>query len=186
MIDAYSVPCAPETSASTGPGLAPWKTTTGIEAAASTPAGTSRVPVAFCPGAAVAVPTVKVFCASMPAEQRTVINNRQKVRLSFIAEQYKPLPQKVVGILVRISCARIGALYSFRCSGGHAHEGIHDGLPAYAAGYPGAHSKNLPCRGNRLPSARWQHAPLYLPGFLSPCQGAGGSAASRRLAAGRS
>src|SRR5581483_2944330 len=64
MIDAYSVPCEPETSASTGPGFAPLTTTTGMLAAASTPAGTSRKPVAFWPGAADAVPTVKVFgCA---------------------------------------------------------------------------------------------------------------------------
>jgi hypothetical protein len=58
--------------------------------AASMPAGTSSVPVAFWPGAAAAVPTVKVFCAGMVAEQKTVANNKQKMRLSFIAEQYKP------------------------------------------------------------------------------------------------
>ena len=48
----------PETSASTGPGFAPWKTATGMEAAASRPAGTSIVPNDFCPAAAVAVPTL--------------------------------------------------------------------------------------------------------------------------------
>ena len=30
MIDAYSVPCAPDATASTGPGRAPWTTTTGM------------------------------------------------------------------------------------------------------------------------------------------------------------
>src|SRR5438552_12179301 len=39
MIEAYSVPCAPETSASTGPGFAPWKTATGMLSPASLPAG---------------------------------------------------------------------------------------------------------------------------------------------------
>jgi hypothetical protein len=47
MIEVYSVPCEPATSASTGPGFAPWTTATGILKAASTPAGTSIVPVAF-------------------------------------------------------------------------------------------------------------------------------------------
>ena len=42
MMDAYSVPCAPETRASTGPGFAPLTTTTGMSVAASTPAGTWR------------------------------------------------------------------------------------------------------------------------------------------------
>src|SRR4029077_13168443 len=84
-IDAYSVPCAPETNANTGPGLAPRTTTTGIDVAASTPAGTSRVPVAFWPGPAVAVPTVKLFCAGMPAEQSAIRDNKQTMRLSFIA-----------------------------------------------------------------------------------------------------
>src|SRR5580765_6402322 len=85
MIDVYSVPCAPETSASTGPGLAPRTTTTGIDVAASAPAGTSRVPVAYWPGPAVAVPTVKLFCAGMLAEQNAIRDNRQTMRLSFIA-----------------------------------------------------------------------------------------------------
>ena len=58
MIEAYSVPCAPETIARTGPGLAPCTTETGILSAASVPAGTSIAPNAFCPRAAVAVPTV--------------------------------------------------------------------------------------------------------------------------------
>ena len=46
MIDAYSVPCAPARSASTGPALAPCATATGIDIAASLPAGTSMAPVA--------------------------------------------------------------------------------------------------------------------------------------------
>jgi len=37
----------------------------------------------------------------MLAEQKKVINNRQKVRLNLIAEQYKPPLKKVVGILRR-------------------------------------------------------------------------------------
>ena len=60
MIEVYSVPCAPATSASTGPGFAPFTTATGMLRAASTPAGTSMEPVAFCPRVAVAVPTVKL------------------------------------------------------------------------------------------------------------------------------
>ena len=35
MIDAYSVPWAPDTMASTGPGRAPWTTATGMLVAAS-------------------------------------------------------------------------------------------------------------------------------------------------------
>jgi len=62
MMEAYSVPCEPETMASVGPGFAPRKITTGIRVAASMPAGTSMKPVVFCPGTAVAVPTVKLFC----------------------------------------------------------------------------------------------------------------------------
>src|ERR1043166_7106311 len=58
MMEAYSVPCAPETNASVGPGLFPRMTATGIWVAASDPAGTSMVPVTFCPASAVAVPTV--------------------------------------------------------------------------------------------------------------------------------
>src|SRR3982074_3615835 len=62
MMEAYSVPWAPETRASVGPGLLPQMTTTGICVAASDPAGTSIVPVAFWPDSAVAVPTVKDDC----------------------------------------------------------------------------------------------------------------------------
>ena len=60
MIEAYSVPWAPETTASTLPGRAPWITSTGMLVAASAPAGTSIVPVATWPRSARAVPTVKV------------------------------------------------------------------------------------------------------------------------------
>ncbi len=66
MIDAYSVPCAPETMASTGPGLAPCTTATGIDSAASLPAGTSIAPNAVCPRDALAVPTVNVAAAPAP------------------------------------------------------------------------------------------------------------------------
>jgi len=78
MMDAYSVPCEPETSASTGPGFAPRNTATGIEAVASGPAGTSIVPNAFCPGPAVAVPTVNVCAAAIEVARQTInIANRR-------------------------------------------------------------------------------------------------------------
>src|SRR5713226_443967 len=67
IMETYSVPWAPETSARTLPGLAPFTTTTGILVPASTPGGTSRYPVVFCPGAAEAEPTVKA-CWAAPAE----------------------------------------------------------------------------------------------------------------------
>jgi hypothetical protein len=60
MIDAYSVPCAPASSASTGPGLAPCATAIGIDIAASLPAGTSIAPVAVWPRDASTFPTVKI------------------------------------------------------------------------------------------------------------------------------
>ena len=44
MIDAYSVPCAPASRASTGPAFAPCATAIGIDSAASLPAGTSMDP----------------------------------------------------------------------------------------------------------------------------------------------
>src|SRR5579863_1097346 len=68
MIDAYSVPCKPDTSARTAPGLEPRITATGIEVAASTPPGTSMKPVAFSPGAADAVPTLKLACPTAAPE----------------------------------------------------------------------------------------------------------------------
>src|SRR5689334_1814252 len=64
IIEAYSVPCAPETSARVGPGLAPLMTTTGMFVPGSIPAGTWRKPVLFSPETAVAVPTeTLVVCA---------------------------------------------------------------------------------------------------------------------------
>src|SRR5207237_8162586 len=59
MMEVYSVPWAPETRARTGPRFSPLMTMTGIFVAASTPAGTSKYPVDFCPGAAEAVPIEK-------------------------------------------------------------------------------------------------------------------------------
>src|SRR3954451_22467132 len=56
-IDAYSVPCAPATTASTGPGRVPCTTTTGMSYPASDPAGTLIAPYARVPRCAVAVPT---------------------------------------------------------------------------------------------------------------------------------
>ena len=72
MIDAYSVPCAPETIASTGPGFAPLTTATGIDSAASDPAGTSIAPRPTCPRGAVAVPTRK-SCAIVAASSSVSI-----------------------------------------------------------------------------------------------------------------
>jgi len=65
MMEAYSVPCAPETRARSAPGFAPRTITTGICVPASTPAGTSMKPVAFWPRSAVAVPTVNVDCCAL-------------------------------------------------------------------------------------------------------------------------
>ena len=69
MIEAYSVPCAPASSASTGPALAPCATAIGIDSAASLPAGTSIAPVAVCPRDALTLPAVKTarspgFCCA--------------------------------------------------------------------------------------------------------------------------
>ena len=73
MIDAYSVPCAPETMVRTGPGFAPRKITTGICVAASTPAGTSMKPMDFWPGMATAVPTVKLFCCARVEAAKNIV-----------------------------------------------------------------------------------------------------------------
>src|ERR1041385_3480581 len=118
MMEAYSVPCAPETSARTGPGLLPRTTTTGIDVAESTPAGTSRVPVAFCPGAAVAVPTLKLFCASRLAENKTLTNNEQAMRFSFMAEAVYATPRKCP------SCRYV----SYRSSSKLCHDSIRKTL----------------------------------------------------------
>src|SRR5258708_24513403 len=72
MMETYSVPCAPETSARTLPGFVPLTTTTGMLVAASTPAGTSSVPMDFSPGAAEAVPTVNLVCAATERQQSAV------------------------------------------------------------------------------------------------------------------
>src|SRR4029079_11102158 len=69
-IEAYSVPCAPETTASTGPGFAPLTTATGIERAASAPAGTSIAPRPTVPRAADAVPTRNGSWATSAAARR--------------------------------------------------------------------------------------------------------------------
>src|SRR5258707_15302503 len=85
MMEAYSVPCAPLTNASTGPGFAPRITATGMEVAASDPAGTSKNPMTFWPAEAVAVPTVKLLCASIAAEQNALRKNRQTILMCFMA-----------------------------------------------------------------------------------------------------
>src|SRR6266568_4312125 len=82
MIEAYSVPCAPETSASVGPGFVPRTTTTGICVPGSLPAGTLRYPVTFSPGFADAVPTVKRDCCARTktgSEQRANANSKRRI-----------------------------------------------------------------------------------------------------------
>src|SRR6266478_8038560 len=82
MMEVYSVPCAPETSARTLPGLAPFTTTTGMLVAASAPAGTSRVPVDFSPGAADDVPTVNLDCAETHTQLDDARNATAKIEVS--------------------------------------------------------------------------------------------------------
>src|SRR5208282_5520608 len=106
-IEEYSVPCAPETNASTGPGRTPFTTTTGILVPASTPAGTSRYPVAFCPGAAEAVPTRKTACArtvppqesptsaKMKTQRSNLIIHLQQIREPNPCQLLRPLPVTV-------------------------------------------------------------------------------------------
>src|SRR5712692_6451396 len=79
MMETYSVPWAPETSARTLPGLAPFTTTTGMLVAASTPAGTSRMPEDFSPGAAEAVPTVNLDCAETERQQSVARNAAARI-----------------------------------------------------------------------------------------------------------
>src|SRR3954463_6455668 len=77
-MDAYSVPCAPATSASVGPGRAPLTTMTGMLAAVSLPAATAITPFARVPGRAVAVPMVR--SAASAGRQRAAANNVVNVR----------------------------------------------------------------------------------------------------------
>src|SRR5438046_9993623 len=70
MMETYSVPWAPETSARTLPGLTPLTMTTGMLVAGSTPAGTSSGPGDFSPGPAEAVPTVNVDGADTDMQDR--------------------------------------------------------------------------------------------------------------------
>src|SRR5207302_8159512 len=91
MMETYSVPWAPETSARTLPGLAPLTTTTGMLVAASTPAGTSRVPVDFSPGAAEAVPTPKAWASAMVhAEtiEKVVVRINKQIRIFHLSSCY--------------------------------------------------------------------------------------------------
>src|SRR5580765_8092356 len=81
MMEADSVPWAPETSAKTGPRFWPLMTMTGILEAASTPAGTCKYPVDFWPGGAVAVPTEKGrACAWTNSGNNREIPNEVKAR----------------------------------------------------------------------------------------------------------
>jgi len=59
MIDVYSYPCVPATSARTLPGRAPWTTLTGIRVPSSTASGTSIQPDAASPRAALTPPTLR-------------------------------------------------------------------------------------------------------------------------------
>src|SRR5690349_20154048 len=81
-IDAYSVPCDPDASASVGPGLAPFTTITAMLTAGSTPDGTWIKPVAFCPGRAVAVTTET--SAARIAPLKTSINVGRDRRMEYI------------------------------------------------------------------------------------------------------
>ena len=73
MIEVYSVPCAPETKATTGPARTPRITATGIESAESGPAATLIAPYAVVPGVAVAEPTVNApdLLSARGARRRT-------------------------------------------------------------------------------------------------------------------
>src|SRR5262245_37273175 len=86
MIEAYSVPCEPATTASTGPGLAPWTTVTGMLVAAPAPAGTSRKPWTFWPRSARAVPT-PMGCA---AAGTTASNRSAELHASLMAAMIVP------------------------------------------------------------------------------------------------
>src|SRR6266436_3518775 len=99
MMETYSVPCAPETSARTLPGLAPFTTMMGMLVAASAPAGTSRVPVDFSPGAAEAVPTENLDCAEADAQQSDTRNVAPKTELRRRIIHLPLLPQALVARL---------------------------------------------------------------------------------------
>src|SRR5262245_26162191 len=89
MIDAYSVPWAPATSARTGPGLLPCTTATGMSSPASAPAGTARIPVAFWPRFAVAVPTVNGDCSAATIEAARLKNDpTANFRSTFMVASY--------------------------------------------------------------------------------------------------
>ena len=90
-MDEYSVPCAPATIASTGPGFAPCTIATAMLLPASTPAGTAMTPVTFCPRAASAVPTFSVGRGSAMAWEPTTpasgtIAARPSSRANFAAD----------------------------------------------------------------------------------------------------
>src|SRR5712692_4937905 len=98
MMETYSVPWAPETRARILPGLAPFTTTTGMLVAASTPAGTSRVPVDFSPGAAEAVPTVKRDWAETEMQQCDARNTAARIETR---RRITHLPLSSRGLVVR-------------------------------------------------------------------------------------
>src|ERR1700694_5333588 len=79
MMETYSVPWAPETSARTLPGLAPFTTTMGMLVAASTPAGAARGAGGFAPGAPEAVPTVNLDCAETEMQQSDARNTGARI-----------------------------------------------------------------------------------------------------------
>ena len=88
--------------------MAPWATATGIDIAASLPAGTSMAPVAVCPRAAVAVPTVNTArspgfdcaqavtaeCAVNRAAANTVVRVVIIITSLIRATRFAILPQK--------------------------------------------------------------------------------------------
>jgi hypothetical protein len=87
-IDVYSVPCAPETKATVGPGFTPRTTATPIVSAESLPAGIAIVPYAVFPGAAVAEPTVNavVCCAKTGATEKTSVATAKDAQWNWFAD----------------------------------------------------------------------------------------------------
>src|SRR6266853_2007982 len=116
MIETYSVPCAPETSARTLPGLAPLTMTTGMLVAASTPAGTPRVPVDFSPGAAEAVPTRKAW-ANSGAGRKSKTEKTPRQRREFIKTPWDCNLTDLNSTVT--SLRRMGNLHRFEDRGKH-------------------------------------------------------------------
>jgi len=85
MMDAYSVPCAPENQRQHRTRFCATDYNNGNGRGSVRAGGNFQSAGSFCPGPAVAVPTVKLFCASMLAEQKATRDNKQTIRMSFMA-----------------------------------------------------------------------------------------------------